>query len=146
MVPDPEYIAIDNSREKFIPLSQSELINCHNLENVNNKTELICLQVSPLMTTTSEDCSGHLLMLQVIPEKCEIRVSNISSQMWIRLQRPNTWIGIFPMKSILYIKCTDFPTFEEHLERTGIIQIHEDYPIKTSHILIRAQKNYTSNV
>ncbi len=146
IIPAADYIAIDNLREKFVPLTQLELSQCHSIEFDIKRTELICLQLSPIMSTNSEDCTVNMLVKQLQHNSCNTRLSNITSELWIRIQSVNSWIGVFPVPQLVYVKCLDFPSFQTRLLNTGIITIQEGCQVKTDNILITAQKSYTSDV
>lgn len=146
IIPSPEYVALDTLREKFITLTQKELDNCHNFGGNVQHSELICMQLSPVMSTISDDCSVSLVTQDHHPQHCDVRISNISSETWIRLQKMNSWIAVFPQKQLIYVKCNNFPTFERQIEGTGIVLLGEDCQIKTNHILIQAQKSYNSSL
>ncbi len=130
----------------FIPLTQKELDNCLNLGLHDQQSELICLHISPIMSTKSDDCTVNLLTKDHNSRNCDRRVSNITAEIYIRLQIPNSWIAVFPSTQVLYVKCDNAPTFEKQLSGTGIMTLADDCQIKTSNVLIQAQKSYYSKI
>ncbi|KAG4070246.1 hypothetical protein HA402_009376 [Bradysia odoriphaga] len=146
ILPTPEYVAIDNLREHFIPMNQNEINNCLKLTHHTKHPEIICNLLSPILSTKSEDCTVNLLTRKHNSQNCDIRVSNITQETWIKLHQVNTWIGVFPSNQVIYTKCDGFPTSEHRLIGTGIIKIIEDCQIKTNDIWIQAQKVYSSDI
>lgn len=146
MVPNHEYVAIDSLRENLIPLTQRELDHCHNLEYQNQKFELICMQLSPFMSIKAEDCTSNLLMNKPTQTGCEVRLSNITSEVWIGLQAQNTWIAVFPRLQTIYVKCDHMSTFDVQMLGTGIVSIADNCQIKTDYVFIPATRSYKSKV
>lgn len=148
IVPVHEYIAIDSFRETYISLSNEELTNCHDLRDISNQAELICMQSSPIFKISSsrDDCGITLLANANKPVNCDVRVSNITNEVFIKLRKPNSWISVFPQKQVLYIRCSNLPTIEKIVEGAGIITIKQDCQIKTDEILLKAQNVYFSEI
>ncbi len=148
IIPTHEYIAMDAFRQTYISLTNTELQNCIDLRHQSENAELICMQSSPIfkVATTKDDCAVTLLSDPDSPTKCDIRVSNITQQTYIRLRQPNSWIGVFPEQQTLYIRCKNIPTFEEVVVGAGIITIKQDCQIKSNEILLQAQTNYFTEI
>lgn len=144
IIPSHEYVAMDAFRRHYISLTNEELQNCIDLRHASEKNELLCMQSSPIfeISPTTNDCTITLMTDENSATKCDIRVSNFTSQFWIRLRQPNQWIGVFPHKQTLYIRCKDTPTFEQVVEGAGIVSMKQDCQIKSGQILIQAQTNY----
>lgn len=132
ILPEHEYIAIDSYRENFISLSNQELENCIDLRYHSSHPELICMQSSPVVKISPDrdDCSITLLTQNQQTPNCDIRVSNISSEIWLKLRQKNSYIYVFPRQEVIYIRCDKLPTMEQTLEGTGIIKIRQDCHIK----------------
>lgn len=148
ILPAHEYIAIDNFREKFISFSNQELENCHDLRQQSSKAELICLQLSPTIDITSsrDDCAITILTKNSQPQNCDIRISNMTSEVWLKLRQPNAWLTVFPKRQLIYIRCNNLPTVEKLIEGSGIFTIQPDCQIKTNHILIQGHNTYQSEL
>lgn len=148
IIPEHEYIAVDEFHETFVSLTNKELENCHDLRGQSQDFTIICMQNSPTfhITPSRDDCSITLLTNSNTTKHCDTRVSTIKSEMYIKLRQPNTWIAVFPRPQILYIRCSNQPTFEEQVQGIGIISIKQDCQLKTNQILITAQNNYFSEV
>lgn len=146
ILPNPEYIAIDTLREKYISLTQIELDNCHHLSPYSSQSDILCLELSPIMSTRDDDCTTNLVLQNKYPDMCDIRVTKITSETWIKLQTVNSYIAIFPEPQTLHIKCQNVPTITRILEGTGIISFDDDCHIKTQNVLIQAHRNYSSKL
>lgn len=148
IIPNNEYIAIDEYREKFISFTNQELTNCHNVRPNDQHSLLTCMGLSPRMDikVDRDDCEITLLTKDTVSENCNLRVSNITSELWLKLRKPNSWIYVFPNKQIIYIGCLNHQVIEQVLEGTGIISIHEDCNIKTDKIFIQAYKIYQKEI
>lgn len=148
ILPAHEYIAIDSFREKFITLSNQELENCHDLRYNTARPEIICMQSSPIIQVSPnrDDCSITLLTKNHQINNCDIRISNITSEVFLKLRQQNSWIYVFPQQQGIYIRCNNLPTLERVIEGTGIITIKPDCQIKTNEILIQGHTIYNSEV
>lgn len=112
----------------------------------DSHAEWICSEISPILSTDVENCAINLLTKHHQSHNCDRRVTNITSEIWITLQSPNSWIAIFPNPSVLYVKCNDEPTEEFSVNGSGLITIHEDCQVKTDNLLIHPYKTYTGEV
>lgn len=144
IIPNHEYVAIDEYREKFVSFTNQELTNCHNVQLKDQDSLLTCMGLSPIMgiKMDRDDCEITLLTKDEVSKHCNVRLSNITSEVWIRLRQHNSWIYVLPTKQMIYIGCIGHQVIEKVLEGTGIITIHEDCNIKTDKILIQAYKVY----
>lgn len=143
-----EYVAMDAFRETYVSLSNKELENCHDLREISVRDELICMQTSPVFDVSSsrDDCGITLLTKDYKPTNCDVRISNISQELWIKMRQPNTFFTVFPQKKVLYVKCSNTHTMEEQVEGTGIITMKQDCQIKTNEILLQAHNVYQSKL
>lgn len=107
ILPEHEYVAIDTFRENYISFSNQELENCHDLREYSSQPEIICIQSSPTIRITSnrDDCGITLLTQNQQTANCNIRVSNISSEVFLKLRQPNSWLYVFPQQRIIFIRC-----------------------------------------
>ncbi|KAG4074170.1 hypothetical protein HA402_000614 [Bradysia odoriphaga] len=148
IIPEHEYIAIDDFHETYVTLTNKELENCHDLRGQTEEFAILCMQNSPIfhITPTRDDCSITLLTTSNTTKHCDTRVSDIKSEIYIKLRQPNSWIGVFPQSQTLYVRCSNSPTFEEQVSGIGIISIKQDCQIKTNQIVITAQNSYFSEI
>ncbi len=148
IVPAHEYVALNSYRDAYISLSETELEKCHDLRDVVTNDELICMQSSPLfsISTIRDDCGMTLLTNQEQGDICDIRISNITSEIFLRLRQPNTWLAVFPHKQIVYIRCNNAPTTEVTIEGTGIVYLKQECQLKIDGLIIQAHSVYESHV
>lgn len=150
IIPHHEYLAIDQYRQTYIAFTNQELTSCNTVQLSPTRTILICMLLTPIQDIRADrdDCEITLLTKDSISNNCNIRITNITSQAWIKLRQLNTWIYVIPNKEMIYIGC---PTLgqtgsEILLSGTGLLTIAEDCEIKTQNILIQAFKTYRHEV
>lgn len=99
------------------------------------------MQLTPVIDIAidRDDCEITLLTKDVVSKNCNIRVANISSETWIKLRQPNSWIYTLPTQQMIDIGCGS-AVYNNLMKGTGILTIHQDCHIKTEKILI----HYTS--
>lgn len=92
IVPQHEYVAVSRFRQSYIPFTNQALTNCHTIYINSNQTVLTCMLLSPILDITVDryECEVTLLTKDLISKNCNIRVANITSEVWIKLRQPNT--------------------------------------------------------
>lgn len=101
IIPHYEYVALDSVKDKYIPITNSELENCFQISN----TYLVCKETFPIMFAIgTKICEINLLRLEKVVDECNIRVSNLTSELWIKLSEPNSFVFTFPKKQFVYIR------------------------------------------
>lgn len=85
ILPNYEYVALDKLREKYIPFTNPELENCYDLQMDGKSSSLVCLQILPLLHIQEDRdlCYINLLTRDTVSKNCNLRLSNISSEIWI---------------------------------------------------------------
>lgn len=148
IIPTHEYVALSRYSQRYVSFTNQELANCHNTYLPNNQTLLTCMEISPIMdiTVNRDDCEITLLTKDVVSQNCDIRISNISSELWIKLRTPNAWIYVLPKTTMVRIDCEGNDIHNMLMNGTGILTIHEDCNIKTDNILIQAFKVYQHEI
>lgn len=148
VIPTYEYIALDDFQESFVAITEAELENCQDLREHDSDSTVICSQTSPIFTIASrkEDCGVTFVASTNQSTNCDVRVSNITSQLWLSLKESNSWIGVFPTEQILYIRCTEKPAFSRVIQGIGVVKLDQDCQIKTDQLLLKATKSYFKNV
>lgn len=148
IIPNHEYVAIDEYREKFVSFTNRELTNCHDVRMSDNQSLLTCMGLTPIMDIKldRDDCEITLLTKDVVSKQCNIRVSNVTSEIFIKLRQPNSWVYVFPQRQMVYVGCVGHPVIEQVMQGTGILTIHEDCNLKTDKILIQAYKIYQREI
>lgn len=136
VVPTHEFVALDSFKEKYVPIAAEELDNCYHI----NGRKLACKQTTPIMAAFStKNCEINMLRMSNATEMCDERVSNLTSELWIKLRQTNTYIYTFPKEENVYVKC---PRILETriLKGTGVISIEPNCQIKTDNVIIRGFK------
>lgn len=140
IIPNHEYVALDHFKEKYVAITEDEINKCFQADG----NKLICKQTFPILTALStKTCEINLLRMQGISNECEIRVSNLTSELWIKLRQPNKYIFVFPQNELMIVKCND-ATVDKYYSDVGIISYGEDCQIKTNNVEIQAFKTITS--
>lgn len=150
IIPNHEYVALDKFKEKYVAITEDEIDQCFQIDS----NKLICKQTFPILTAVStKTCEVNLLRRENISNECDIRIANLTSELWIRLRQPNKYIYVFPHEELMIVKC-DEKTMDKHYSDVGIISYGEDCQIKNKNVEIQALKtittekiiNYTPNI
>lgn len=140
VVPAHEFVALDSFKEKYVSIDTEELDNCHHLGD----RKLACKQTTPIMAAHStKNCEINMLRMTNVTGSCNERVTNLTSELWIKLRQTNTYIFTFPERENVYIKCPKVLE-SKFLKDTGIIRIEPDCQIKTDNVIIRGFKTTES--
>jgi hypothetical protein len=143
IIPHHEYVALDTFKEKYIPITENELQNCYDL----NKNNLICKQTFPKMSAiNTKICEINLLRMEKVDHECNIRVANLTAEMWIKLKQENTYIFTFPSKQYIYITCGSNERYSQFVENTGVISINPNCQIKTDTLIIMGFQTLTTTL
>lgn len=148
ILPEYEYIAVDQFQETYVTLTTKELEACHDLRDISNSFNIICIQNSPIfqITPARDDCSITLLTANNRTQRCDTRLSHIKTDLFLKLQRPNSWIGVFPETRILYVRCPNINMFDTQVEWVGILTLGQECQLKTHHTFITAQHSFQSQI
>lgn len=102
IVPHHEYIALDTFFEKYVAITNDEISNCFHV----NSSNIICKQTFPILSAYhTQTCEINLLRSLNISSECDIRVANLTAELWIKLRKPNTYIYSFPSSQMLQVDC-----------------------------------------
>lgn len=130
IVPRNEYIAIDRSNETFITLTRDELKSCHQI----SRNSLVCKQTFPFLNANnSQGCEINLLRNVNERANCDVRVKNLTEEIWVTLQSPNTYLYTLPKAELVSIDCPHSQT-KLTLEGTGVISLTPKCRIKTDRV------------
>lgn len=114
-------------------MTHDEMNNCHHIGG----SKLVCKQISPIMTShNTEFCEIKLLRNEDNLSTCDVRISNLTSEIWMKLRQPNSWIYTLPIEETIHISCGK-NVFNQKIVGTGILSITAGCEIKTKHILIK---------
>ncbi|XP_031623755.1 uncharacterized protein LOC116341043 [Contarinia nasturtii] len=141
--PKNEYIALDSPNEQFFTLTLDELKSCHKI----NAKHRICKQSFPIRRTTDDlGCEINLLRNTNVTHTCDIKTSNLTEDIWEKLQKPNTFLYTLTKAQTVEIICPHSRT-KLIFQDTGIITLSQKCRIKTERIEIRAlEKTEQKNV
>lgn len=147
IIPNHDFIAVDAYRQKFIAFTNSEISNCHDYPLNSNTSTLLCKLLQPILDISTRDsCEITLLTKEIASSNCDNRLTNITSELLIKLREDNAWIYVFPQKEVVYITCTDFPQSTEIIQGTGILRFSEECEVKSGNILVQAYKSYRTEI
>lgn len=148
IVPTHEYIAISRYSQRYVAFTNQELANCHSTFLPTNQSILTCMELKPIMdvSPSRDDCEITLLTKDLISQNCDIRVANVTSEIWIKIREHNSWIYVLPSNTMVRIDCLGSDIQNLLINGTGILSIHEDCNIKTDNILIQAFKIYQNEI
>lgn len=133
VIPTHEYIAVDKYKNHYVTMSHDEMDNCHHIGG----SRLVCKQISPIMTShNTEFCEVKVLRDEDNLAHCNVRISNLTSEIWIKLRQPNTWIYTLPKLETIHISCGK-EVFNQKVVGTGTLSISAGCEIKTNYILIK---------
>lgn len=132
IIPHHEYVALDDYQTTYIPITHDELINCFQI----NEHNLICRKTFPIMYTSQTDiCEILLIKKNIISDHCNIRITNLTNEIWIHMKQVNSFIFVLPKEQHVLIKCEDDIT-TVRMSGTGVIQIKPHCEIKTDGIIL----------
>lgn len=127
IVPQYEYTAFDKRKQNFIPISENVLSQCTKVST----DSFICKRSFPILRVTEQNnCEVNLIRELGISNSCNIRLSNITKEMWIKMTEENNFIYIMPFETPVTIVCGN-DIFSHYLENTGVISILPHCEIET---------------
>lgn len=74
-----------------------------------------------------------------ITNECNIQISNLTSELWIKLQQPNSYIYTFPNKQYVYFNCPNSKN-NLFLQKSGILTIDPGCQVKSENMEIMGFK------
>lgn len=141
IVPHNEYIAYDSVEEKFAILKHDDIKNCHRMHQ-----KLVCKQTFPIMAADNNfGCEINLLRNASTTSACDIRTANVTEELWVQLQQPNTYLYTLPKSVSVTILCSHSRTSLTP-QGTGIIAISQSCRIKTERVEIVAFQSMESKI
>lgn len=142
IVPHNEYIAFDSIEDKFTTLTLDEIKNCHRVHSKH----LVCKQTFPVMTATKNlGCEINLIRNTNMTSNCDFRTANLTEELWVQLQQPNTYLYTLPETLPVVILCLNSRT-SLFLKGTGIISVAFKCRIKTERVEIVAFQTMESKI
>lgn len=142
IVPHHEYIALDTFFEKYVAITNDEISNCFHV----NSSNIICKQTFPILSAYhTQTCEINLLRSLNVSFECNIRVANLTSELWIKLRKPNTYIYAFPPNQMLQVDCPNNKV-KQFYNGSGIISFTSGCTVKTEDIEIQAFQSIQSEI
>lgn len=142
IVPHHEYIALDTFFEKYVAITNDEISNCFHV----NSSNIICKQTFPILSAYhTQTCEINLLRSLNVSTECNIRVANLTSELWIKLRKPNTYIYTFPSNQMLQVDCPN-TKIKQFYNGSGIISFTSGCTVKTEDIEIQAFQTIQSEI
>lgn len=142
VVPHYEYIAVDNFNSKFVVLTANEMKKCHRI----NSTNWLCHLNSPINTINkSLECEINLLQHKKLTSNCELRTENVTTEFWMKLEQPNTYLYTLPKTTHVVIECFD-SNESLYLMGGGIITLKSGCKIQTDQVELITFHNIEANI
>lgn len=142
IVPHHEFVALDDDKDKYIPITKEELKSCLQI----NEKNLICKETFPIMSAIGTNiCEINILRMEKVSNECNIRIANFSAEIWIKLNQPNAYVFVFPTRQYVHISCTQ-KKYNQFLEGTGAIYLDQGCSIKTNSIILHTFKTTTTEI
>lgn len=140
--PTHDFIAIDPVFEKYVYISNDELSACYHVNN----NYLVCKASNPIMNADSSNiCEIELLRLSNITRLCNIRIANLTQELWIKLHKPNSWVFVFPIPTQIFITCGNVVK-TQIVNQVGTIEINPMCQIKTDNVMIYGHRVRENNI
>lgn len=137
IVPSQEYLAIDQSRSEFLPLTGPDIEATCVAVNYDN-SNLVCRKtLSKVWSTSARSCEMDILRGAKELPNCNVQIRNFTTEIWIKLGQPNKHIFVFPNRRQLFVKCHTVDEIIDH-DGTAVITYSKDCQLRTNHINIYA--------
>lgn len=134
IVPHNEYIAYNSLDETFVVLTPDEHRNCHQIDMKN----IVCKQTFPVRLAPDDTgCEINLVRRQNITSDCDVRHSNVTREIWVKLQQPNTYLFTMPKLQQAIVSCPNART-KLFIQDSGVISLAPKCRIKTERVEIVA--------
>lgn len=104
---------------------------------------LLCRNSFPIFdSNVHNNCELNILLKRNDTTACDIRVLNSTGDLWIKLEKPNTYLYNLPEPTKLKLVCPHKKSGAAFLINEGIITIKEGCSITTPSITITAFQTY----
>lgn len=100
---DSQYIFLDLSTRNYMPTTLQEISKCRKADNI-----LYCERHVPKFSLSMQDPCLKVATRSHLGEShetCSMGIARINHTVWIQLQSPNSWIGIFPSCEYGQLNC-----------------------------------------
>lgn len=134
LIPHNEFIGIDEQSDQFyITLTREEILGCFR----THPDTLLCRNSFPIFNTNSiNNCELNILLKRNDTSSCNIRIINSTEDLWIKLEKPNTYLYNLPMPKNLKSVCPNEKSESVEIQNAGIISIKEGCSVLSSSLRI----------
>lgn len=137
--PTTEYISFSLNREKFIPVSATELAECSHLD----ETTFLCHEHHPELKNNAESSSCEVSLFvhhKFHPTLCHT-VAMETDQLWIQLPTPHKWIFYTNKPQGYSVSCGKKGGRFFKLEGEGMLTLHPSCTLEHSSFTIPSSNN-----
>jgi len=127
-------IAIDKDKLTYLKLAQSDLDNC-----VKDNSQYICTHSMPIYRVNSDaPCEVQMYtQRQQYHRNCN-KKHIISSEFWIRMNQPHTWLYSIAAEQHIVIECNGRHEHKEIIRNTGKLILKGKCRLTTPHMTIQS--------
>lgn len=102
-ITEEEHIIFEENRDMYLTITTKSLENCMHLDD----GLLICKETSPIFNADrdTQKCEVNLIKSGKISSKCEIKLVNMTHELWIKVREENTYIFVVPHEIQIYMGC-----------------------------------------
>lgn len=151
IVPKHTYFGLSNDKKEIIVDINEKWKNCYSDQSGTHICKKEFSKLNLMHSELRKSCELRMLSIfrnlyleDSIDDDCDVRIVNSSSEMWLKLYKPNTYIYLFPKPQNVTIICKDTSegNFEEilTLKQTGIITIRSNCQIHSKKVTILSSK------
>lgn len=143
VIPRYEYIAIDEDNNRFfITLTNKETQSCfHTFADT-----LLCKNTFPIFNANlKSNCELNILLRRNDTSSCDLRIINSTADLWIKLEKPNTYLYNVPSKQRLQLICPNTKTSSAFIENAGIIKLREGCTVSSENVRITGFETIETN-
>ena len=138
LVPDGNFLVIDEDKQNYFLLDLTELKECINL----GKGSYICKQVKPVHISHGGDsCERDMFENNSrIPNTCTPRLLVLNSTIYLELAKINSWIFVTHSSENVLLRC------DNHAEQTilrgiGKLEIRENCQLRSSKLILNTNSD-----
>lgn len=134
IIPRYEYLAMDEDNNRFfITLTNKEIQSCfHTFTDT-----LLCKNTFPIFNThLKSNCELNILLQRNDTSSCDLRIINSTADLWIKLEKPNTYLYNVPSKQRLQLICPNTKSSSAFIENAGIITLRKGCTVSSENVRI----------
>lgn len=134
LIPQNEFIGVDEQSDQFfITLTRENILGCFR----THPDTLLCRNSFPVFNTNSiNNCELNILLRRNDTSSCDIRIINSTEDLWIKLEKPNTYLYNLPTPKNLKLICPNEKSESLEIQNAGIISIKEGCSVLSSSVRI----------